>query len=143
LAALDHQDDLQTKYTGGTVLHLFLGERIRDWETTRDFVKKVAERYRLPYFTITPTFSICPSHGYLVGEHKACPTCEATCEVWSRIVGYFRPVSEWNAGKKAEYVDRVEYRIDYAGKTGAKRITKKTGTKEQKLVRVQKAKNTL
>jgi ribonucleoside-triphosphate reductase len=114
LAALDHQDELQTKYTGGTVLHLFLGERVKDWETTRDFVRKVAEGYRLPYFTLTPTFSICPTHGYLIGEHRSCPTCESTCEVWSRIVGYFRPVSEWNTGKKSEYLDRIEYRIDHA-----------------------------
>ena len=114
LAALDHQDDLQTKYTGGTVLHLFLGERVRDWKTTRDFVKKVAYGYRLPYFTLTPTFSICPTHGYINGEQKHCPQCDAVCEVWSRIVGYFRPVSEWNKGKKSEYGDRTEYRIDHS-----------------------------
>lgn len=122
LAALDHQDELQTKYTGA-VLHLFLGERVKDWETTRDFVRKVAEGYRLPYFTLTPTFSICPTHGYLVGEHKACPTCEATCEVWSRIVGYFRPVSEWNTGEKAEYVDRLEYNIDRAQNATTKEVS--------------------
>ncbi len=109
LEALDHQDELQTRYTGGTVLHLFLGERVRDWKTCREFVKKVAMRYRLPYFTVTPTFSICPTHGYLVGENPHCPTCRAACEVWSRIVGYFRPVSEWNTGKKSEYTDRTEY----------------------------------
>lgn len=111
LAALDHQDQLQTKYTGGTVLHLFLGEKVRDWKTCREFVKKVAGRYHLPYFTITPTFSVCPTHGYLVGEQGTCPTCEAECEVWSRIVGYFRPVGEWNKGKKSEYAERVEYRV--------------------------------
>jgi len=109
LAALDHQDDLQTKYTGGTVLHLFLGERVQDWKTCRSFVKKVAEGYRLPYFTITPTFSICPTHGYLRGETATCPTCQGDCEVWSRIVGYFRPVDQWNKGKKSEYSDRKEY----------------------------------
>lgn len=111
LAALDHQDDIQTKYTGGTVLHLFLGERVQDWKTCRDFVRKVANGYHLPYFTITPTFSICPSHGYLHGEIKECPTCSAPCEVWSRIVGYFRPVDQWNKGKKSEYTDRVEYAV--------------------------------
>lgn len=111
LEALDHQDQLQTKYTGGTVLHLFLGEKVRDWKTCREFVKKVAGRYRLPYFTITPTFSVCPTHGYLAGEHGSCPTCASECEVWSRIVGYFRPVKEWNKGKKSEYAERVEYRV--------------------------------
>ncbi len=109
LAALDHQDPLQTKYTGGTVLHLFLGERVRDWKTCASFVKKVAESYHLPYFTLTPTFSICPKHGYLTGEIKECPTCQSVCEVWSRIVGYFRPVDQWNKGKKSEYVERKEY----------------------------------
>ncbi|MBN1779047.1 MAG: ribonucleoside triphosphate reductase [Candidatus Buchananbacteria bacterium] len=112
LEALDHQDELQTKYTGGTVLHLFLGERVKDWETTRSFVKKVAENYRLPYFTLTPTFSVCPTHGYLQGEVPKCPTCQADCEVWSRIVGYFRPVTQWNTGKKQEYVERKEYSVD-------------------------------
>lgn len=109
LMALDHQDQLQTKYTGGTVLHLFLGEKVRDWKTCRDFVKKVASKYHLPYFTITPTFSVCPVHGYLVGEHHQCSVCNTDCEVWSRIVGYFRPVKEWNKGKKSEYAERVEY----------------------------------
>jgi len=109
LAALDHQDEIQTKYTGGTVIHLFLGERVRDWQTCRTFVRKVAENYRLPYFTITPTFSICPNHGYLRGETPTCPSCKAKTEVWSRIVGYFRPVDQWNTGKKTEYAERVEY----------------------------------
>jgi ribonucleoside-triphosphate reductase len=109
LDALDHQDELQTKYTGGTVLHLFLGERLRDWKTARNFVKKVAENYRLPYFTLTPTFSVCPTHGYLNGEVPKCPTCDAECEVWSRIMGYHRPVSQWNHGKKSEYAERKEY----------------------------------
>lgn len=111
LFALDHQDPLQTKYTGGTVLHLFLGEKVRDWKTCREFVKKVAYAYRLPYFTITPTFSVCPTHGYLNGEQKMCPMCSAECEVWSRIVGYFRPVKEWNKGKKSEYGERIEYAV--------------------------------
>ncbi len=109
LFALDHQDELQTRYTGGTVLHLFLGERIHDWKTCREFVRKVAESYRLPYFTITPTFSICPSHGYLEGEVNNCSSCGAVCEIWSRIVGYFRPVDQWNKGKKSEYRERIEY----------------------------------
>lgn len=109
LAALDHQDDLQTRYTGGTVLHLFLGERVNDWQTCRNFVKNVANSYRLPYFTITPTFSVCPTHGYLVGEVEKCPTCSTTCEVWSRVMGYFRPVDQWNKGKQSEYAERSEY----------------------------------
>lgn len=112
LEALDHQDPLQTKYTGGTVLHLFLGERVQDWKTCATFVKKVAESYKLPYFTLTPTFSICPTHGYLSGEQKTCPTCQGACEVWSRVVGYFRPVDQWNKGKRSEYKERSEYQID-------------------------------
>lgn len=107
--ALDHQDDLQVKYTGGTVLHLFLGERLRDWRTARNFVKKVAENYRLPYFTLTPTFSICSKHGYINGEVPECPKCGGETEVWSRIMGYHRPVTQWNKGKKSEYAERKEY----------------------------------
>ncbi|TAK03779.1 ribonucleoside triphosphate reductase [Patescibacteria group bacterium] len=110
--ALRHQDDLQTKYTGGTVLHLFLGERVEDWKACRAFVRKALENFRLPYITVTPTFSICPTHGYLRGELPTCPTCAAECEVWSRIVGYFRPVSQWNKGKKSEFAERVEYRTE-------------------------------
>lgn len=143
LAALDHQDELQTKYTGGTVLHLFLGERVRDWETTRDFVKKVAYNYRLPYFTLTPTFSICPTHGYLIGEQQTCPTCKATCEIWSRIVGYFRPVSEWNAGKKVEYIDRVEYKIDSPGNSRSVGATKKPAGNKKELVPISRKESTL
>ncbi|OGZ55742.1 MAG: ribonucleoside triphosphate reductase [Candidatus Ryanbacteria bacterium RIFCSPLOWO2_12_FULL_44_26] len=112
LFALEHQDNLQKKYTGGTVLHLFLGERVRDWESCRAFVRKVTERFHLPYITVTPTFSICPAHGYLNGECVQCPTCGARCEVWSRIVGYFRPVSEWNKGKQSEYNEREEYSLE-------------------------------
>ncbi len=115
LHALDHQDSLQTAYTGGTVLHLFLGERVQDWKACRTFVQRVANNYALPYFTITPTFSVCPTHGYMRGEIHECPTCSDKMEVWSRIVGYFRPVDQWNKGKKSEYNDRVEYCIDAAG----------------------------
>ncbi|MFA5871517.1 MAG: ribonucleoside triphosphate reductase [Parcubacteria group bacterium] len=109
--ALDLQEPLQTKYTGGTVLHGFLGERIQDIETTKKLVKTIAEKYSLPYFTLSPTFSICPSHGYLIGEHQICPKCvvEQKCEVYSRIVGYIRPVEQWNAGKATEYGDRKEF----------------------------------
>ncbi len=111
IAALDHQVELQAKYTGGTVAHLFLGERVRDWKTCRDFVKKVAENYRMPYFTITPTFSICPSHGYHSGEVPVCPKCGTSCEVWSRVVGYYRPVTQWNKGKRQEFVERKNYSV--------------------------------
>ncbi|HAI74506.1 MAG TPA: ribonucleoside triphosphate reductase [Candidatus Moranbacteria bacterium] len=106
--ALDLQDNLQTKYTGGTVLHGFLGERICDIETTKQLVRKIAENYALPYFTLTPTFSICPAHGYLSGEHQFCPKCvvEQRTEIYSRVVGYIRPVEQWNDGKKAEFKDR-------------------------------------
>lgn len=114
--ALDLQDKLQTKYTGGTVLHGFLGERIYDIETTKKLVKKIATKYSLPYFTLSPTFSICPNHGYIEGEHETCPKCviEQKCEVYSRIVGYIRPVEQWNAGKSQEFKDRREFVV--AGK---------------------------
>jgi ribonucleoside-triphosphate reductase len=109
--ALDLQDGMQTKYTGGTVLHGFLGERLWDIEGTKNLVRKIAENYSLPYFTLTPTFSICPVHGYLAGEHSTCPKCvvEQKAEVYSRVVGYIRPVDQWNKGKQAEYGDRKEF----------------------------------
>ncbi len=106
---LDIQDDLQTKYTGGTVIHLFLGERLADYQSVPNLVKKICENYKLPYFTITPTFSVCPVHGYIVGEHFKCNSCGGVCEVYSRIVGYLRPVSQWNEGKQAEYDVREMY----------------------------------
>lgn len=107
--ALDLQDSLQSKYTGGTVLHGFLGESLVDGEAVKSLVKKIAENYHLPYYTITPTFSVCPSHGYLKGEQEKCPKCGAICEVWSRVVGYLRPVVQWNAGKQAEFEQRKTY----------------------------------
>ena len=109
--ALEIQDPLQTRYTGGTVFHVFLGERVSSKEATKALVRKVAENYRLPYYTITPTFSICPEHGYLKGEHMFCPDCKKACEVYSRIVGYLRPVSQWNDGKQAEFGDRRAFEI--------------------------------
>ncbi len=110
--ALDLQDELQCKYTGGTVEHLFLGERIKEVKSAKKLVKTVFEKYHLPYITLTPTFSICPVHGYLSGEHFTCPKCaiEQPCEVYSRIVGYLRPVKEWNEGKKQEYKERKEFK---------------------------------
>ncbi|MCD4741419.1 MAG: ribonucleoside triphosphate reductase [Desulfobacteraceae bacterium] len=108
--ALELQDDLQTKYTGGTVLHLFVGEEVKDIENVKNIVKKVANKFKLPYFTITPTFSVCPSHGYLTGEHEKCEQCGAETEVYSRIVGYLRPVSQWNNGKQTEFCMRKTYK---------------------------------
>ncbi len=132
-----HQEKLQTKYTGGTVLHLYVGERIPDAESCKRLVRKSLSQFRLPYVTVTPTFSICPKHGYIAGEHQHCPTCDSietrrivaeaqnegreiapdavvlkdenrqVCEVWTRVMGYFRPVSQFNAGKKSEYRERV------------------------------------
>jgi ribonucleoside-triphosphate reductase len=105
------QDELQTKYTGGTVLHVFLGEQVRDAGAVRALVRKIAENYRLPYFTLTPTFSICPTHGYLDGEHHRCGRCRESTEVYSRVVGYLRPVKQWHAGKPAELEERRNLRI--------------------------------
>jgi anaerobic ribonucleoside-triphosphate reductase len=104
--ALTLQDSLQTRYTGGTVFHAFLGERLPSAAATKTLVRKIAETFRLPYYTLTPTFSVCPNHGYLRGEQATCPTCGARAEVYSRIVGYLRPVEQWNDGKRAEFADR-------------------------------------
>lgn len=119
--ALDLQDGLQTKYTGGTVLHGFLGERMWEIEGVKNLVRKIAESYALPYFTLTPTFSICPVHGYIAGEFHQCPKCvvEQKTEVYSRVVGYIRPVEQWNKGKRTEFDDRKEYVVE-KGKTGIK-----------------------
>jgi ribonucleoside-triphosphate reductase len=104
--ALDLQDDIQTKYTGGTVFHAFAGERISDAVAVKRLVHKVCTHYHLPYLTFTPTFSVCPSHGYLRGEIQTCPTCQEDCEVYSRVVGYLRPVKQWNKGKQQEFAMR-------------------------------------
>lgn len=111
--AMDLQDGLQTKYTGGTVFHTFLGEKIQDIKTVKSFVRKIASEYKMPYFTLSPTFSVCPVHGYLDGEHKQCPKCliEQECEIYSRIVGYIRPVQQWNVGKSAEFLDRQTFSV--------------------------------
>ena len=108
---LNHQDDLQTKYTGGTVVHIFAGERVFDINVIKNLVKKICENYRLPYFTFSPTFSTCPTHGYISGEHFECPQCGEKCEVFSRVVGYIRPVNQWNEGKAAEFQDRKTFCI--------------------------------
>lgn len=124
--ALEHQDDLQALYTGGTVFHAFLGERVDDWRQARLLVRRIAENFRLPYYTLTPTFSICPIHGYISGEHFHCPydhtpeelkavaheDSKVPCEVYSRIVGYLRPIRNWNVGKKQEFAERKEYVVE-------------------------------
>lgn len=110
--ALELQDDCQSKYTGGTVFHAFLGERIFDSESVKRLVKKVFEKFHLPYFTLTPTFSICPKHNYINGEHFTCPECGEKTEVYSRIVGYLRPIEQWNKGKQEEFRQRKEYVLE-------------------------------
>jgi anaerobic ribonucleoside-triphosphate reductase len=112
--ALDLQNSLQSKYTGGTVLHIFLGEEEPSPTATKNLIRKVAQSYSLPYYTITPTFSVCPDHGYIAGEHQFCPTCQAVqktteCEIYSRVVGYIRPVNQWNKGKQQEFRDRTTF----------------------------------
>jgi ribonucleoside-triphosphate reductase (formate) len=108
-AALDHQDDLQCLYSGGTTLHVFLQEKIDDPKAVMLLVKTIAENYKLPFFDLTPTFSVCPDHGYLAGEVEVCPKCSKPTEVYSRVVGFYRPVGSWNAGKAQEFKDRKEY----------------------------------
>ena len=117
--ALDLQDSLQTRYTGGTVMHIFLGEEDPSPTATKTLIRKVAENYHLPYYTITPTFSVCPEHGYISGEHATCPTCSTQqktteCEIYSRVVGYLRPVNQWNKGKQQEFTDRSTFDMKVA-----------------------------
>ena len=111
-AALDIQDELQTLYTSGTVFHAFLGEKLPNWQSAAKLVRVIAENYKLPYYTLSPTYSICKNHGYLAGEHFICPECGEKAEVYSRITGYYRPVQNWNEGKLQEYKDRKVYRSD-------------------------------
>ena len=110
-SALDIQDDLQTLYTSGTVFHAFLGEKLPDWKAAANLVRKIAENYKLPYYTMSPTYSVCKDHGYLTGEQFICPICGQKTEVYSRITGYYRPVQNWNDGKAQEYKDRRVYQI--------------------------------
>ena len=110
-SALDIQDDLQTLYTSGTVFHAFLGEKLPDWKSAANLVRKIAENYKLPYYTMSPTYSVCKDHGYLTGEQAVCPICGQPTEVYSRITGYYRPVQNWNDGKAQEYKDRKVYNI--------------------------------
>ena len=112
--ALDIQDELQTLYTSGTVFHAFLGEKLPDWKAAASLVRTIASNYKLPYYTLSPPYSICKEHGYLAGEVKVCPHCGAKTEVYSRITGYYRPVQNWNDGKLQEYANRTEYDIDHS-----------------------------
>ncbi|MCA9399992.1 MAG: ribonucleoside triphosphate reductase [Candidatus Omnitrophica bacterium] len=108
---LELQDELQSRYTGGTVLHGFVGEKIHNIGGLKQLIRIICEKFKLPYFTITPTFSVCPNCGYVAGEHPQCPRCENTCEVYSRVVGYLRPVEQWNKGKKEEFKERMTYKV--------------------------------
>lgn len=112
--ALDIQDELQTLYTSGTVFHAFLGEKLPDWKAAASLVRAIAANYKLPYYTLSPTYSICSTHGYLAGEVKICPHCGAATEVYSRITGYYRPVQNWNDGKLQEYANRTEYDVAHS-----------------------------
>ncbi len=109
--ALDLQDEIQSKYTGGTVLHIFAGERVEDPVVIKKLIRKICENYHIPYFTFTPVFSVCPSHGYLSGEQEKCPECGAQCEIYSRVVGYLRPLNQWNKGKQEEFALRKTFKV--------------------------------
>ena len=111
-SALDIQDELQTLYTSGTVFHAFLGEKLPDWKAAANLVRKIAENYKLPYYTMSPTYSICKDHGYITGEVYNCPECGKETEVYSRITGYYRPIKNWNDGKSKEFKDRKTYNIE-------------------------------
>ncbi len=129
-AALDIQDELQTLYTSGTVFHAFLGEKLPSWKAAANLVRKISENYKLPYYTISPTYSICKEHGYITGEHFTCPTCGESTEVYSRITGYYRPVQNWNDGKAQEYKDRKVYVIETS-----KLVSEGIAVKEERLAR--------
>ena len=117
-SALDIQDELQTLYTSGTVFHAFLGQKLPDWKAAANLVRKIAENYKLPYYTMSPTYSVCSDHGYIAGEVYKCPICGKTTEVYSRITGYYRPVQNWNDGKRAEFADRKVYDVAHSEFTG-------------------------
>ena len=132
--ALDIQDKLQTLYTSGTVFHVFLGEKLPSWQSAAALVRKIAENYALPYYTISPTYSICREHGYLAGEQVKCPICGEPAEIYSRITGYYRPVKNWNDGKSQEFKDRVTYKIDGSFNEVCKKKIKKRRKKNKKPV---------
>ena len=122
--ALDVQDELQTLYTSGTVFHAFLGEKMPNWQSAAKLVKTIAENYKLPYYTLSPTYSICKEHGYLAGETHTCPHCGEKTEVYSRITGYYRPIANWNEGKTKEYADRKEYIVKDLDLDSVKKVVK-------------------
>ncbi len=130
--ALDIQDKLQTLYTSGTVFHVFLGEKLPSWQSAAALVRKIAENYALPYYTLSPTYSICREHGYLAGEQEKCPICGEPAEIYSRITGYYRPVKNWNDGKSQEFKDRVTYTVDGSFNEVCKKESKKESKKDQK-----------
>ena len=135
--ALDIQDELQTLYTSGTVFHAFLGEKLPDWKAAAALVRKIAENYKLPYYTLSPTYSVCKEHGYLAGEVKTCPHCGTTTEVYSRITGYYRPVQNWNDGKSQEYKNRVVYDIANSSlKRPLTAVVKMSGTSDDAKIEV-------
>ena len=131
--ALEIQDELQTLYTSGTVFHAFLGERLQDWKTTANLVRKIAENYKLPYYTMSPTYSVCKNHGYIRGEAWKCPDCGEDAEVYSRITGYYRPVKNWNDGKVKEFKMRKEYDLNHSGCTKQESCEKEKTEKKEKM----------
>ncbi len=134
--ALDIQDELQTLYTSGTVFHAFLGEKLPDWKAAATLVRKIAENYKLPYYTMSPTYSICKNHGYLAGEQYTCPECGTTTEVYSRITGYYRPVQNWNSGKAQEFKDRRLYDVDENAPVTAAQKTETIDVEKEETVSV-------
>lgn len=140
--ALDIQDELQTLYTSGTVFHTFLGEKLPSWQSASQLVKKIAFNYHLPYYTISPTYSICKDHGYINGEVYKCPTCGKHTEVWSRITGYYRPIQNWNDGKSQEFKDRKEYLVDSTLVKGNNEFIKETANtlEDKKAITTEKGK---
>ena len=128
--ALDIQDELQTLYTSGTVFHAFIGEKLPDWKAAASLVRKIAENYKLPYYTISPTYSVCAEHGYIAGEHFTCPVCGKTAEVYSRITGYYRPVQNWNDGKTQEYKNRTLYDVSNSTLKNEHHVSKVTITQD-------------
>lgn len=136
--ALDIQDELQTLYTSGTVFHAFLGEKLPDWKAAATLVRKIAENYRLPYYTLSPTYSVCREHGYIAGEHFTCPICGKKSEVYSRITGYYRPVQNWNDGKSQEYKNRTVYDVLHSKAPAAHRIQKAVVTVTKDDVKIER-----
>ena len=135
--ALDVQDELQTLYTSGTVFHTFLGEKLPDWKAAMNLVRKIANNYKLPYYTMSPTYSICQDHGYITGEAYTCPTCGKKTEVWSRITGYYRPVQNWNNGKSQEFKDRKEYVLGSAVAEDARKVIQPVQQAKEEIQKVE------